>query len=277
MTNLHAYDKIVKEHCGTFSLLQTAKTGYTKMSQFTDAYDNLYTNPRIQRDFGVEELAYMKSKPADILNHLKTDHIVSEGEARFTPSFVPEIAEGVFVRQLPIFNKEGKYSAPPIDVNDPNQSAELTNLRQQLERKRIGEVLLVQQRAREEALRMTDKVTASAIKDFHSAKLRNAGLMHRSKEVLKRAGYKYGVGEFNNNLSAEQQREYVIDRFFDNDPELFLEWKEERDAGRGDFFPDPRRDLSVALEVAAGDPTAGASETGGGAGTEGDTTDEDTE
>jgi len=258
MSNLQAYDKVVKENCGTFSLLERAQTGYASLHQFTEAFDDLYSNPQIQRDFGVEELAYMKSKPADILNHLKTDHLVSEGEARFTASFEPKIEEGQFVRQAPIFNKDGKYSAPPIDVNDPNNSAELTRLRQLLERREASERLLVEREASESAFREADRIPATELKKYHREKLQDAGMLNRSKEALLRAGFKYGVGDFNNNLSAEQQREYVIDRFFNNDPEAFLEWN----ASQESFFPDPRMDLFAAGAFPE-PPPAGEGDAGG--------------
>ena len=66
MVSSAEYDEYVKKHCGRMSLLEQAKTGYTNMGQFEEAYTDLYKNPEVQRKFGVEELAYVKTETGKI-------------------------------------------------------------------------------------------------------------------------------------------------------------------------------------------------------------------
>ena len=122
------------------------------------------------------------------------------------------------------------------------------------------------------AFREADKVPATELKKYHKEKIEAAGMKNRSKEVLLRAGFKYNIGDFNNNLSAEQQREYVIDRFFNNDPEAFLDWN----ASQEEYFPDPRMDLFAGGAFPEPEPAA-ASGSGGAPEPTGDDTDEDDE
>ena len=55
--SLRECDEYVKEHCGRFSLLKQAQSGYTSMGEFESAFYGLYESPEMQRKFGVEELA----------------------------------------------------------------------------------------------------------------------------------------------------------------------------------------------------------------------------
>jgi len=108
------YDEYVKKHCGRMSLLEQAKTGYFRTSQFEEAYTDLYKNPEVQRKFGVEELAYVKTTSSSILNQMMQDHRTSEGSINFGNGINPPIEEGVFVRNNTLF-KDGVYKPPTMD------------------------------------------------------------------------------------------------------------------------------------------------------------------
>ena len=114
MVSSAEYDEYVKKHCGRMSLLEQAKTGYTNMGQFEEAYTDLYKNPDVQRKFGVEELAYVKTTKSGILNQLMQDQKISEGSINFGNGINPPIEEGVFVRNNTLF-KDGVYKPPTMD------------------------------------------------------------------------------------------------------------------------------------------------------------------
>ena len=114
MVSSAEYDEYVKKHCGRMTLLQQAQTGYTNMGQFEEAYTDLYKNPDVQRKFGVEELAYVKTTKSGILNQLMHDQKISEGSINFGNGINPDIEEGVFVRNNTLF-KDGVYKPPTMD------------------------------------------------------------------------------------------------------------------------------------------------------------------
>ena len=114
MVSSAEYDEYVKKHCGRMSLLEQAKTGYTNMGQFEEAYTDLYKNPDVQRKFGVEELAYVKTTKSGILNQLMQDQKISEGSINFGNGINPDIEEGIFVRNNTLF-KDGVYKPPTMD------------------------------------------------------------------------------------------------------------------------------------------------------------------
>ena len=114
MVSSAEYDEYVKKHCGRMSLLEQAKTGYKTLGQFEEAYTDLYKNPEVQRKFGVEELAYVKTTSSSILNQLMQDHRISEGSINFGNGINPPIEGGVFVRNNTLF-KDGVYKPPTMD------------------------------------------------------------------------------------------------------------------------------------------------------------------
>ena len=114
MVSSAEYDEYVKKHCGRMSLLEQAKTGYKTLGQFEEAYTDLYKNPEVQRKFGVEELAYVKTTKGGILNQMMQDHRTSEGSINFGNGINPPIEEGVFVRNNTLF-KDGVYKPPTMD------------------------------------------------------------------------------------------------------------------------------------------------------------------
>ena len=114
MVSSAEYDEYVKKHCGRMSLLEQAKTGYKTLGQFEEAYTDLYKNPEVQRKFGVEELAYVKTTSSSILNQMMQDHRTSEGSINFGNGINPPIEEGVFVRNNTLF-KDGVYKPPTMD------------------------------------------------------------------------------------------------------------------------------------------------------------------
>ena len=114
MVSSAEYDEYVKKHCGRMSLLEQAKTGYKTLGQFEEAYTDLYKNPEVQRKFGVEELAYVKTTSSSILNQLMQGHRISEGSINFGNGINPPIEGGVFVRNNTLF-KDGVYKPPTMD------------------------------------------------------------------------------------------------------------------------------------------------------------------
>tara|TARA_R110001632_G_scaffold2330_1_gene10206 strand:- start:2868 stop:3677 length:810 start_codon:yes stop_codon:yes gene_type:complete len=228
------------------SLLEQAKSGYTNMGQFESAFYGLYDNPEAQRKFGVEDLAYMNAKPSSILNHMMTDNKVSEGSINFNPDRLePPIEGGVFVRNRSMFSKDtGKFVDPPIDA-DGKMNEELNKLRQMQERNIATQRVLVEREAKALAMREADMIPATDLKRWAQRTMDMAGMVgrYKDKEELKKAGYALTSTELFN-LPAKEAREYIIDRFFGNDPEALIAWKETTGADGGKrVFPDPRRDL----------------------------------
>ena len=246
--SLRECDEYVKEHCGRFSLLKQAQSGYTSMGEFESAFYGLYESPEMQRKFGVEELAFMKSKPSSVLNHIMIDNRVSEGSVNFGNGINPDIEEGVFVRNRPIFNKEGDFDMPSIDSTDA-QDEEMLRLKAGMNRMETTQRLLVEQQNREMALREADKINAEDLKRWADRTMDKAGMKGRglTKDALRRSGYDKTSTEIKQMPGAES-REYIIDRFFGNDPQALLNWVESTRESQGDrILPSPRKDLMEAF------------------------------
>ena len=256
--SLYDYDEFIKKHCGRMSLLNQAKTGYKSKGQFEEAYNDLYTNPKVQRDFGVEELAYLPSSSQGILNHLMTDHAVSEGEARFTASFEPKIEGGVFVRNHPLFDADGKFQPPVSDATGDDLMDKYRDLQQ---RRQAEQRILVEQATQEEARRIAEQTTQRELDEYYSKRIDMSGLGSARKEARERQGFKYSYTGFVGLPSRETKVEHIVERFFGGDASAFIDWQTnermERDEGRreGRFqLPEARRDLEGDFNVAAGDP-----------------------
>ena len=246
--SLRECDEYVKEHCGRFSLLKQAQSGYTSMGEFESAFYGLYESPEMQRKFGVEELAFMKSKPSSVLNHIMIDNRVSEGSVNFGNGINPDIEEGVFVRNRPIFNKEGDFDMPSIDSTDA-QDEEMLRLKAGMNRMETTQRLLVEQQNREMALREADKINAEDLKRWADRTMDKAGMKGRglTKDALRRSGYDKTSTEIKQMPGAES-REYIIDRFFGNDPQALLNWVESTRESMGErILPSPRKDLMEAF------------------------------
>ena len=247
----------VKEHCGRFSLLKQAQSGYTSMGEFESAFYGLYESPEMQRKFGVEELAFMKSKPSSVLNHIMIDNRVSEGSVNFGNGINPDIEEGVFVRNRPIFNKEGDFDMPSIDSTDA-QDEEMLRLKAGMNRMETTQRLLVEQQNREMALREADKINAEDLKRWADRTMDKAGMKGRglTKDALRRSGYDKTSTEIKQMPGAES-REYIIDRFFGNDPQALLNWVESTRESMGErILPSPRKDLMEAFAEVEPEPQA---------------------
>ena len=255
--SLRECDEYVKEHCGRFSLLKQAQSGYTSMGEFESAFYGLYESPEMQRKFGVEELAFMKSKPSSVLNHIMIDNRVSEGSVNFGNGINPDIEEGVFVRNRPIFNKEGDFDMPSIDSTDA-QDEEMLRLKAGMNRMETTQRLLVEQQNREMALREADKINAEDLKRWADRTMDKAGMKGRglTKEALRRSGYDKTSTEIKQMPGAES-REYIIDRFFGNDPQALLNWVESTRESMGErILPSPRKDLMEAFAEVQPEPQA---------------------
>ena len=255
--SLRECDEYVKEHCGRFSLLKQAQSGYTSMGEFESAFYGLYESPEMQRKFGVEELAFMKSKPSSVLNHIMIDNRVSEGSVNFGNGINPDIEEGVFVRNRPIFNKEGDFDMPSIDSTDA-QDEEMLRLKAGMNRMETTQRLLVEQQNREMALREADKINAEDLKRWADRTMDKAGMKGRglTKEALRRSGYDKTSTEIKQMPGAES-REYIIDRFFGNDPQALLNWVESTRESMGErILPSPRKDLMEAFAEVEPEPQA---------------------
>jgi len=255
--SLRECDEYVKEHCGRFSLLKQAQSGYTSMGEFESAFYGLYESPEMQRKFGVEELAFMKSKPSSVLNHIMIDNRVSEGSVNFGNGINPDIEEGVFVRNRPIFNKEGDFDMPSIDSTDA-QDEEMLRLKAGMNRMETTQRLLVEQQNREMALREADKINAEDLKRWADRTMDKAGMKGRglTKDALRRSGYDKTSTEIKQMPGAES-REYIIDRFFGNDPQALLNWVESTRESQGDrILPSPRKDLMEAFAEVQPEPQA---------------------
>jgi len=255
--SLRECDEYVKEHCGRFSLLKQAQSGYTSMGEFESAFYGLYESPEMQRKFGVEELAFMKSKPSSVLNHIMIDNRVSEGSVNFGNGINPDIEEGVFVRNRPIFNKEGDFDMPSIDSTDA-QDEEMLRLKAGMNRMETTQRLLVEQQNREMALREADKINAEDLKRWADRTMDKAGMKGRglTKDALRRSGYDKTSTEIKQMPGAES-REYIIDRFFGNDPQALLNWVESTRESMGErILPSPRKDLMEAFAEVEPEPQA---------------------
>ena len=255
--SLRECDEYVKEHCGRFSLLKQAQSGYTSMGEFESAFYGLYESPEMQRKFGVEELAFMKSKPSSVLNHIMIDNRVSEGSVNFGNGINPDIEEGVFVRNRPIFNKEGDFDMPSIDSTDA-QDEEMLRLKAGMNRMETTQRLLVEQQNREMALREADKINAEDLKRWADRTMDKAGMKGRglTKDALRRSGYDKTSTEVKQMPGAES-REYIIDRFFGNDPQALLNWVESTRESMGErILPSPRKDLMEAFAEVEPEPQA---------------------
>lgn len=256
MSDLRDYDKVVTGDCGRMTLLQQAQSGYTSMGEFESAFYGLYESPEMQRKFGVEELAFMKSKPSSVLNHMMTDHRVSEGAVNFGNGINPDIEEGVFVRNRPIFSKDsGEFNMPSIDSTDPKDE-EMLKLKAGMNRMETTQRLLVEQQNREMALREADKINAEDLKRWADRTMDKAGMKGRglSKDTLRRSGYDKTSTEIKQMPGAES-REYIIDRFFGNDPQALLNWVESTRESQGDrILPSPRKDLMEAFAEVEEEP-----------------------
>ncbi len=255
--SLRECDEYVKEHCGRFSLLKQAQSGYTSMGEFESAFYGLYESPEMQRKFGVEELAFMKSKPSSVLNHIMIDNRVSEGSVNFGNGINPDIEEGVFVRNRPIFNKEGDFDMPSIDSTDA-QDEEMLRLKAGMNRMETTQRLLVEQQNREMALREADKINAEDLKRWADRTMDKAGMKGRglTKDALRRSGYDKTSTEIKQMPGAES-REYIIDRFFGNDPQALLNWVESTRESMGErILPSPRKDLMEAFAEVQPEPQA---------------------
>ena len=255
--SLRECDEYVKEHCGRFSLLKQAQSGYTSMGEFESAFYGLYESPEMQRKFGVEELAFMKSKPSSVLNHIMIDNRVSEGSVNFGNGINPDIEEGVFVRNRPIFNKEGDFDMPSIDSTDA-QDEEMLRLKAGMNRMETTQRLLVEQQNREMALREADKINAEDLKRWADRTMDKAGMKGRglTKEALRRSGYDKTSTEIKQMPGAES-REYIIDRFFGNDPQALLNWVDSTRESMGErILPSPRKDLMEAFAEVQPEPQA---------------------
>lgn len=266
--SLYDYDEFIKKHCGRMSLLNQAKTGYNTESQFDQAYNDLYTNPKVQRDFGVEELAYMPSSKQGILNHLMTDHKVSEGSVNFGGGFVPPIEGGVFVRDRPLFDKDGKYEPPPTDGNDPNDEL-LQRYRDLQSRRQAEQRILVEQATQEEARRIAEQTTQRELDEYYSKRIDLSGLGSARKEARERQGFQYSYTAFTQLPDRESKVEHLVQRFFGGDASAFVDWqnseRQSRAEGRRFQLPvpyDQPKDLEGEFAAAAEEPAGEASGSG---------------
>jgi len=244
--SLYDYDEFIKKHCGRLSLLNQAKTGYKTKGEFEEAYRDLYTNPKVQRDFGVEALAYISTTSQGVFDHLMTDARVSEGEARFTPSFEPEIEGGVFVRDSSLFDKDGKFDPPPVD--DTGGFVPMSKYKELEQRADITARALVERENQEAARRIAERTTASELNDYYDKRIGMSNLGSARKEARERQGFKYSATEFRNLTDKEEKIEYLVDRFFGNDATAFVNWQESERQTRGQRptrfeLPEPRKDL----------------------------------
>jgi len=242
--SLYDYDEFIKKHCGRLSLLNQAKTGYKSKGQFEEAYRDLYTNPKVQSDFGVEELAYIPSSSQGVLDHLMTDARVSEGEARFTPSFSPEIEGGVFVRNHSLFDKDGKFDPPPVD--DTGGFVPMSQYKEEKARNDITLRTLVERENQESARRIAERTTATELNDYYDKRINMSGLGSARKEAREKQGFKYSATDFKGITNKEEKIEYLVDRFFGNDATAFVNWQESERKTRGQRsfqLPEPRKDL----------------------------------
>ena len=263
--SLYDYDEFIKKHCGRMSLLNQAKTGYKTKGQFEEAYNDLYTNPKVQREFGVEELAYLPSSSQGILNHLMTDHAISEGEARFTASFEPKIEGGVFVRNHPLFDEDGKFKPPVSDATGGEDWLE--KYRELQERRQAEQRVLVEQATQEEARRIAEQTTQRELDEYYSKRIDMSGLGSARKAARERQGFKYSYTDFVNLPNREAKVEHLVERFFGGDASAFVDWQNSERLAReegerpGRFqLPEARRDLEgeFAAQAQAPQPPQGA-------------------
>tara|TARA_R100000951_G_scaffold6385_2_gene6509 strand:- start:1958 stop:2896 length:939 start_codon:yes stop_codon:yes gene_type:complete len=248
MVSSAEYDEYVKKHCGRMSLLEQAKTGYTNMGQFEEAYTDLYKNPEVQRKFGVEELAYVKTTKGGILNQMMQDQKISEGSINFGNGINPPIEEGVFVRNNTLF-KDGVYKPPTMD-SSTGADMDLVN-----------EFFARQQREQTEAQRAENRIVSRELKenlkgglesmmeDMYKHQLERRGgtgkmdLSTKTPETGASVRYtKYGLisASVFNNMEIQAQIDYLTKEFFDGNTAGLLEYS--MDERKYDYVVQQRRE-----------------------------------
>ena len=248
MVSSAEYDEYVKKHCGRMSLLEQAKTGYTNMGQFEEAYTDLYKNPEVQRKFGVEELAYVKTTKGGILNQMMQDQKISEGSINFGNGINPPIEEGVFVRNNTLF-KDGVYKPPTMD-SSTGADMDLVN-----------EFFARQQREQTEAQRAENRIVSRELKenlkgglesmmeDMYKHQLERRGgtgkmdLSTKTPETGASVRYtKYGLisASVFNNMEIQAQIDYLTKEFFDGKTAGLLEYS--MDEREYDYVVQQRRE-----------------------------------
>lgn len=248
MVSSAEYDEYVKKHCGRMSLLEQAKTGYTNMGQFEEAYTDLYKNPEVQRKFGVEELAYVKTTKGGILNQMMQDQKISEGSINFGNGINPPIEEGVFVRNNTLF-KDGVYKPPTMD-SSTGADMDLVN-----------EFFARQQREQTEAQRAENRIVSRELKenlkgglesmmeDMYKHQLERRGgtgkmdLSTKTPETGASVRYtKYGLisASVFNNMEIQAQIDYLTKEFFDGKTAGLLEYS--MDERKYDYVVQQRRE-----------------------------------
>lgn len=224
MVSSAEYDEYVKKHCGRMSLLEQAQTGYTNMGQFEEAYTDLYKNPDVQRKFGVEELAYVKTTKSGILNQLMQDQKISEGSINFGNGINPPIEEGVFVRNNTLF-KNGVYKPPTMDSStDADMGL-------------VNDFFLRQQREVNEAQRAENSFISRELKENFKGDLENmmedmykhqlerrggTGKMDLSTKTPEGASVRYSkyglvASSTFNQMELQAQIDYLTKEFFAGD------------------------------------------------------------
>lgn len=249
MVSSREYDEYVKKHCGRMTLLQQAKTGYTSMGEFDEAFSSLYKNPEIQRKFGVEELAYVPVKPSSILNQMMTDHKVSEGSIDFGNGVNPPIEGGVFVRNASMFNDMGTYAAPVMDAGTGVDMAFVMNNlnadRQQARALQEDKNSLISG----ELKRQFGADLKSMLEDFYKHQLDRRGGSGKSSLETKTPDKgmsmrykKYGLVTPTNFNSLEQQAQidYLTKEFFGSDTVGLSDYM--NDTRKFDFVVPQRRE-----------------------------------
>ena len=202
------------------SLLEQAKTGYKTLGQFEEAYTDLYKNPEVQRKFGVEELAYVKTTSSSILNQLMQDHRISEGSINFGNGINPPIEGGVFVRNNTLF-KDGVYKPPTMDSATGDDMNELNDF------------FLSRQKADQAAQKEENKLLSTELKanlnglkgkmeDMYKHQLERrggTGKMEQSTKTPEGASVrytKYGLVSASvfNQMELQAQIDYLTKEFF---------------------------------------------------------------
>ena len=221
MVSSAEYDEYVKKHCGRMTLLQQAQTGYTNMGQFEEAYTDLYKNPEVQRKFGVEELAYVKTTKSGILNQLMQDQKISEGSINFGNGINPDIEEGVFVRNNTLF-KDGVYKPPTMD-SSTGVDMDLVNDFFERREREMNEAQRKENRDISNELKQNLKGSLeSMMEDMYKHQLERRGgtgkmdLSTKTPEGASVRYTKYGLVSASvfNNMEQQAQIDYLTKEFF---------------------------------------------------------------
>ncbi len=258
------FDEYVRRECGRFTPQEQARTGYHSMMEFNRDLYSTIRNPLIQAKAGVEEIAYMTEKmsPDRVLKNIEHGRATEGGTITdFSRFGKPNIAEGKYkyVRLQPMYaplksdpDTPGTSSGAYVPPTDPGASSD-NPLADELMEKLANEQRMrrMEQEHYEKKVNMADarveveRMTADKLKEYVRRTYDRMGLLGRgvSRQRLASSGFDKTYTEVLQ-VPATQVKDYIIERFFDNDPELLADWvvQTREEQGRRSF-PDPRRDL----------------------------------